>query len=113
MLPALGAHHSPPQFVITSADTYSPAAWPAFAIAFTQVVIAAFGGPWLKKYSSSISRSTPSNPFEVANPIRFWTNCARFVSLQAAGQLLLPAPPIAMIALIPGCACTCATQPGH
>src|SRR5690349_17615401 len=59
-----------------------------------------------------MSRSTPSNPFEVAKPIRFWTNCARFVLLQAVGQLLLPAPPIAMIALIPGCACTVATQFG-
>ena len=45
MFPALAAHHSPPQFVITSADTNNPAAWPAFAIAFTHVVIAAFGGP--------------------------------------------------------------------
>ena len=112
MLPALGAHHSPPQFVITSAETYSPAAWPAFAIASTHAVITAFGGPWLKKYSSSMSRSTPSNPFEVAKPIRLETNCARFVLLQAVGQLLLPAPPIAMIALIPGCECTVATQTG-
>ena len=38
---------APAQFVITSADTNSPAECPALAIALTQLVIAEFGGPWL------------------------------------------------------------------
>src|SRR5690242_993356 len=77
-----------------------------------QVVIAGFGGPTRLHGPSSMSRSTPSNLFEVAKVTRFWTNCARFASLQAFPQLSLPAPPIAMIALIPGWACTVATQVG-
>ena len=49
-----------------------------------------------------MSRSMPSNPFEVAKLTRFWTNCARLVLLQAFCQVWSSAPPIAMIASIPG-----------
>src|SRR5690349_14362889 len=106
----LGAYHGPCQFVITSAETRRPAAWAAVEISLMQVVIAGTGGPCPDQGPSSMSRSMPSKRFEVAKPTRFWTNCARFVLLQARPQLLFPAPPIAMIALMPRCACTVATQ---
>src|SRR3954452_10830277 len=77
-----------------------------------QVGIAGFGGPIADHGPSSMSRSTPSNLFVVAKLMRFWTNCARFVSLQAVPQLLLPSPPIWTSVLMPGCACAVATHCG-
>src|SRR5436190_16883273 len=80
-------------------------------MASMHVVIAGAGGPIADQGPSSMSRSTPSNPFDVAKPMRFWTNCARFASLQAVPQLLLPSPPIWTSALI-ACECAAATHCG-
>src|SRR6266511_2012770 len=80
-------------------------------MASMHVVIAGAGGPIADQGPSSMSRSTPSNPFDVAKLMRFWTNCARFVLLQAVPQLLLPSPPIWIFALTP-CECAVATHFG-
>src|SRR5436305_14445914 len=75
------------------------------------VVMAGLGGPIADQGPSSMSRSTPSNLFDVAKLMRFWTNWARYVLPQAVPQLLLPSPPIWMSVLTP-CECAVATHAG-